>query len=140
MSKLTSISNPLQPARTLLKEFQEKFAVFREYMPLAIGIDKQIMARYPELNRKLLRTALGLHTNSLRYLKVMEKAAVRFDLDSNTADPVSEAHRAHATKVLRERFKKAAEQRKAQREIEETNRQRAEKLHQLTAKFNRYTL
>jgi len=136
--------NPVQTARVLLKELQEKFAVFRDYLPLAIGIDKQLIARLPELNRKTLRIALGMHTNSLRYLKGMEKATVRFDLDGNNADEVTEVHRTHASETLRERFKKNAEQRKAQRvaeaaqlAAEKAARQHAEKLSQLTAKFSR---
>lgn len=132
--------NPAQTARSLLKELQEKFAVFRDYQPLAIGIDKQIIARLPGTERKVLRIALGIHTNSLRYLKSMEKATVRFDLDGNTADEITDAHRAHASGILRERFKKAAEQRKAQREAEqaeEAARLRAEKLHKLAEKFSR---
>ncbi|MFJ2987329.1 ProQ/FINO family protein [Collimonas sp. NPDC087041] len=136
--------NPVQTARVLLKELQEKFAVFRDYLPLAIGIDKQLIARLPELNRKTLRIALGMHTNSLRYLKGMEKATVRFDLDGNHADEVTEVHRTHASETLRERFKKNAEQRKAQRvaeaaqlAAEKAARQHAEKLSQLTAKFSR---
>jgi ProP effector len=132
--------NPAQTARVLLKELQEKFAVFRDYKPLAIGIDKQVLARIPGIERKVLRIALGIHTNSLRYLKGMEKATVRFDLDDNTTDEVTQAHRTHASEILRERFKKVAEQRKAQREAEEAEeaaRQRAEKLNQLAAKFSR---
>jgi ProP effector len=80
----------------------------------------------------------------LRYLKAMEKAKTRFDLDGNTADEVTDLHRTHATTILRERFKKVAEQRKAQRASEEAARaaeaaarQHAEKLNQLTAKFAR---
>jgi len=136
MTTPTPIPAPTQTARTLLKELQEKFAVFREYMPLAIGIDKQLRARLPELDRKVLRSALDIHTNSLRYLKGMEKATVRFDLDGNTADEVTDTHRAHASEILRERFKKAAAQRKAEREAEEAARQSAEKLNQLAAKFS----
>ncbi|AEK60001.1 Putative activator of osmoprotectant transporter ProP [Collimonas fungivorans Ter331] len=136
--------NPVQTARVLLKELQEKFAVFRDYQPLAIGIDKQLIALTPELNRKTLRIALGMHTNSLRYLKGMEKATHRFDLEGNSTDEVTEVHRTHATETLRERFKKNAEQRKAQRAAEAAQeaaekaaRQHAEKLNQLTAKFSR---
>ena len=135
---------PAQNARILLKDLQEKFAAFREYMPLAIGIDKQLIARCPELNRKVMRMALGMHVNSLRYLKGMEKATVRFDLDGNTSDAVTDVHRTHASEILRERFKKNADHRKAQRIAEEAARvaeveaqQRAEKLSQLTAKFSR---
>jgi ProP effector len=133
-------TSPVQSARALLKEFQEKFAVFRECMPLAIGIDKQLTARLPELDRKLLRIALGLHTNSSRYLRRMAKATVRLDLDGNNADEITDAHRNHAAEMLRERAKKEADQRKAQQqaaEAAEAERRRAEKLNQLAAKFSR---
>jgi ProP effector len=136
--------NPAQSARTLLKELQEKFEVFREYLPLAIGIDKQLIGQLPDVRRKSLRTALGIHTNSLRYLKVMEKATARFNLDGTQADEVTDVHRTHAATTLKERFKKNAEQRKAQqkaeaaqREEEQAQRQRAEKLNQLAEKFSR---
>ncbi|WP_211463346.1 ProQ/FINO family protein [Collimonas silvisoli] len=141
---VASSPNPVQTARVLLKELQEKYAVFRDYLPLAIGVDKQLIALSPELNRKTLRIALGMHTNSLRYLKGMEKATHRFDLDGNSTDEVTEVHRSHATETLRERFKKNAEQRKAQRAAEAAQeaaekaaRLHAEKLNQLTAKFSR---
>lgn len=140
-------SSPSQPARALLKDLQEKFVAFREYMPLTIGIDKQLVALYPEVSRKTLRVALGIHTNSLRYLKIMEKAKNRVDLEGNAAEEVTDLHRAHATTVLRERAKKVADQRKAQRVLEEaalaakaaeeTARQTAEKLQQLATKFSR---
>lgn len=133
----TAAPSPLPAARALLKEFQEKFAVFRDHQPLAIGIDKQLLARQPELDRKVLRTALRIHTNSTPYLKAMGKATVRFDLDGNAADEVSEEHRSHAATTLNERFKKVAEQRKAQREAEEAERRRSAKLEQLAAKFSR---
>jgi len=136
--------SPAQTARALIKELQEKFAVFRDCQPLAIGIDKQLLTRMPELDRKVLRTALGIHTNSLRYLKIMEKATIRFDLDGNAAAEVTDTHRAHAVETMRERFKKDAEKRKALRDAEqaarkeaEAERQRTEKLGQLLAKFSR---
>lgn len=56
-------------ARSLLKTLQTEFPVFRESQPLSIGIDKQLLAQRPDLDRKILRVALGIHTNSLRYLK-----------------------------------------------------------------------
>ena len=143
--------NPIHSARALLKDFQEKFVAFRDFLPLTIGIDKQLLVLYPELSRKTLRAALGIHTNSLHYLKVMEKAKTRFDLEGNVAEEVTDVHRAHATTLLRERSKKMAEQRKAQRATEETaraakeaeriaeeaTRQHAEKLNQLASKFAR---
>jgi ProP effector len=137
MNTPSPADNPSQNARTLLKKLQEDFAVFRDCSPLAIGIDKQILARLPDLDRKTLRIALGMHTHSLRYLKTMEKATHRLDLEGNSRDDVTEAHRAHATEVLRERFRKDAERRKAQREAEALELQRTEKLNQLVEKFGK---
>jgi ProP effector len=126
---------------------QEQFAVFSECKPLAIGIDKQLIARLPDIDRKTLRVALGIHTHSLRYLKGMEKASNRYDLDNNAGDALNESHRTHATQALRDRAKKAAERRRAEetarkaevarREEQEAERQRSQKLEQLAAKFSR---
>ncbi|MBA3995591.1 MAG: activator of osmoprotectant transporter prop [Candidatus Accumulibacter sp.] len=139
-----SPASSVNAARALLKTLEAQFPAFRDCLPLAIGIDKQLLARLPDLERKVLRTALRMHTHSLRYLKGMEKATTRFDLDGQPGEAVDEAHRAHASETLRERFKKNAEQRKAQveagkaqREAEEAKRRRAEKLDQLAAKFGR---
>jgi len=129
-------THPVQAARALLKHLEQTFQVFRTASPLSVGIDKALIARMPELDRKVLRIALGLHTNSVRYLKAMEKAQTRLDLDGNTAGEVTEEHRKHASDVLRERFKKAAEQRKEKERVEREQRQRAEKLRQLTEKFS----
>ena len=129
-----------QSARSLLKHLQQQFPAFRNCLPLAIGIDKQILARMPEVDRKTMRAALGIHTGSLRYLRAMEKATQRFDLDGNAGDEVTETHRAHAKEVLQQRFKKEAERKKAERDAaqaEEANRLRQEKLQQLASKFSR---
>ena len=130
-------NSPAQEARALLKQLQETFAVFRDHLPLAIGIDKQILAKLADIDRKRLRIALGMHTNSLRYLKTMEKATHRLDIDGNVVAEVSEEHRKHASETLRERFKKEAERKKAQREAEAQERLHAQKLSQLVEKFGR---
>jgi ProP effector len=133
-------STPALTPRTLLKQLQQQFPAFRDFLPLSIGIDKQILARLPDLDRKTMRTALGIHTGSLRYLKVMEKAKLRHDLDGTAGAEVTDTHRSHATQVLQERFKKEAERKKAERDAaaeEEASRVRADKLNQLTAKFSR---
>ena len=127
-------------ARSLLKQFQQQFPAFRNCLPLAIGIDKQILARLPGLDRKTMRAALGIHTGSLRYLRAMEKATVRYDLDGTAGAEVTDTHRAHAKEVLLQRFKKEAERKKAERDaaqLEEANRQRQEKLLLLANKFSR---
>ncbi|PIL43912.1 activator of osmoprotectant transporter prop [Massilia eurypsychrophila] len=127
-------------ARTLLKQLQQQFPAFRNCLPLAIGIDKQLLARLPDLDRKTMRAALGIHTGSLRYLRAMEKATLRYDLDGTAGAEVTDTHRLHAKEVLQQRFKKEAERKKAERDAaqaEEANRMRQEKLLQLASKFSR---
>ncbi|HQO29454.1 MAG TPA: ProQ/FINO family protein [Accumulibacter sp.] len=135
----TDTSSPVVTSdpRALLEQLRQLFPVFRDTLPLAIGIDKQLLARLPELDRKVLRIALGMHTHSLRYLKAIEKAAVRYHLDGQPAGEVPAEHRQHALEMIRERLKKQAEQRKAQREAETLAQQRAHKLGQLVEKFSR---
>ena len=138
---------PVLSARSLLKQLQHQFTAFRNCLPLAIGIDKQLLARLPELDRKTMRAALGIHTGSLRYLRAMEKATVRYDLDGAAGAEVADTHRQHAKEVLQQRFKKEADRKKLEREAsqaereaeqaEEANRLRQEKLLQLASKFSR---
>lgn len=140
MTSPTPADTPGQEARRLLKSLQETHAVFKEIKPLAIGIDKQLLALDANINRKTLRLALGMHTNSFRYLKSMEKATQRFNLDGSPAGEVPEGHRKHASEILRERSKKEAERRQAEAatrkaEAEEKAAQEAEKLR--TEKLNR---
>lgn len=127
-------------ARTLLKQLQQQFPPFRDCLPLSIGIDKQIMAQIPGIDKKLMRTALGIHTGSQRYLRVMEKATQRYDLDGTAGAEVTDVHRKHAKEVLKERLKKEADRKKAERDAaaeEEAARVRQDKLALLTAKFSK---
>ena len=131
---------PAMSARALLKQLQQEFPAFRDCLPLAIGIDKQLLARMPGLDRKTMRAALGIHTGSMRYLRAMEKAKVRFDLDGTPGAEVTDTHRQHAKEQLQQRFKKEAERKKAERDAaaaEEAARQRQEKLQALASKFSR---
>ena len=130
-------NNPVHNARALIKTLQERFPAFREYAPLAIGIDKQILNLCPETDRKVLRIALGLHTHSLKYLKSTSKATHRFNLDGTQACELCAEHRTHADETLRERFRKEAERIRAQRETEAQERQRTEKLNQLVERFGK---
>ena len=132
-------ATPAKPtdARVLLKEIHARFDVFRNHSPLAIGIDRQILAQWPELEKKALRLAMRSHTISTRYLKEMEKAQVRLNLDGTPAGEVTDENRQHASDLLRERFKKQAEQRKAAEAAAKAEQLRTEKLNQLTEKFGR---
>jgi ProP effector len=134
----TPSADAKQDVRGLLKCLQEKYPVFGGFKPLAIGIDRQLRAREAGLDRKTLRLALGMHTHSFRYLKSMEKAEQRFNLDGSPAGEVPEEHRQHAADILRERGRKEAERREAEwaaREAAAAERQHMEKLNQLVQKF-----
>jgi len=131
-----TIDKPID-ARVLLKDLQTRFDVFRNFSPLAIGIDKQVFALLPELSKKSLRLAMRSHTISTRYLKEMEKAALRLNLDGTPAGEVTDENRQHAAELLRERFKKQAEQRKAAEAEAKAEQRRVEKLNQLAEKFGR---
>jgi ProP effector len=142
----TAESTPAKPtdARVLLKDLQARFDVFRNHSPLAIGIDKQVFAQMPEVEKKALRLAMRSHTISTRYLKEMEKGTVRLNLDGTPAGEVTDENRQHAAEQLRERFKKQVEQRKAAEATTKAaeaaakaEQLRAAKLSQLAEKFAR---
>lgn len=144
MTEVSSTPVPAPSAKALLKTLQQEFKVIGEHLPLAIGIDKQLMATRPEINRKQLRAALGMHTHSIRYLKTMQSSSQRFNLDETPAGEVSEEQRTLASKDLFERFKKRAQEHKTEQAAKDkaekeakAERERAEKLNQLMSKFSR---
>ena len=123
--------------RALLKDLQERFEVFRNFSPLAIGIDKQLFEALPDLSKRSVRMAMRSHTMTTRYLKEMEKGTQRLNLDGSPAGEVTDENRQHATELLRERFKKQAEQRKAAEAEARAEERRQQKLMQLADKFGR---
>lgn len=123
--------------RSLLKDLQTRYAVFRDFSPLAIGIDKQLFAALPDLSRKALRVAMRSHTMATRYLKEMEKGTQRLNLDGSPAGEVTDENRQHASELLKERFKKQIEQRKAAEQAARAENRKQEKLLALTEKFGR---
>ena len=116
----------------LLDRLYAEFLVFRDHQPLAIGIHKALMERFPDLDKGQVRTALHFHTGTTRYLKAIVEGALRIDLDGNAIGAVTAEQQTQAVKTLRDRFKKVAERRKADQEAQ----QRQEKLQQLAQKFN----
>ena len=138
---------PATIAHALLQNLRKDFPVFHDCLPLAIGIDKQIVARLPETDRKVLRVALAMHTKSSNYLRRLSKAKTRFNLDGSAAEDLAQSHVTYASTVLKERSKRKEENQQAQRELElqtqreaeetETARVRSEKIGLLAAKFSR---
>lgn len=131
-------------ARGLLLKLQETSPTFREYKPVALRIDKAVAERFPDVDRKVVRNAMRLHTASTRYLKSLEKATHRYDLEGNESGEVTEEHRSHAAQTLKERFAEVARRKREQhkqdeaaRREAEAERRKAEKLQQLVGRFSR---
>jgi ProP effector len=120
----------------LLERLYKEFPVFRDHLPLAIGIHKTLVERIPGLAKGQVWSAMQHHTGSTRYLKALVENAPRFDIDGNPAGAVTAEQQAQAAKTLRERLKKAAERRKAELEEQKLEQQRQQKLQQLADKFN----
>lgn len=133
-------SQPRPPRRNaLLDQFVERYPVFKEGKPLAIGIHKALLEEQPDLDKAALRTAMKVHTQSTKYLKGIVEGAQRFDLAGNPAGTVTAEQQEQAVTTLKERIKKVKERQKAEeaaRKAEEEARQRQEKLNQLAEKFN----
>lgn len=135
---------PTPSASAVLKQLQQQYKVIGDHLPLAIGIDKQLRESNPEIHVKSLRGALGMHTRTVRYLKNLQAATHRYNLDGSAAGEVSEEQKTLASKELIERFKKRAAEHKAQQAAKEkaekeahAERERLEKLMQLANKFSR---
>lgn len=140
----TAVPAQAPSAKTLLRQLQTEFPVIAEHRPLAIGIDKQLLATRPATDRKQLRVALGMHTHSVRYLKALQEGTQRFDLAGMAVGEVSEEQRVLASQALLERFKKRAVEHKAAKvakdlseKQERMERERLDKLNQLMNKFSR---
>lgn len=138
-----STSPPPSDPRTLLRSLQEVSPAFRDCLPLALRIDKAIMERFPDWDRKLVRSAMRQHTASTRYLKAVEKGSARFDFEGNEAGELNDEHRQHAAQTLKERFAEQARRRReqareqhAQQRAQEEEQRRADKLQALVGKFS----
>lgn len=69
-----------KPAAQLLALLREQHTVFRDYLPLAIGIHQPIGTAYPEFGKTAIRRALQFHTMSRAYLKNLAAGGHRYDL------------------------------------------------------------
>lgn len=129
----------------LLETLRSSFAVFRDTLPLAIGIHKAILLRLPEIELSALKTSLRRYTASTRYLKALATNSVRFDLDGNPDGDVTAEQQQQAADLIKERFRKGAERKREETqakareaEAKRHEQERQEKLLKLTQKFSRH--
>lgn len=133
---MTTVEKKPRVRNPVLELLGSSFKVIQDCLPLAIGTHKVIKERMPELDGKQLRSALKNHTASTRYLKALLQGDKRFDLDGNPSGEITEEQRQQASEALRERFKKKAEQHKAEQLAAKQAQQHQEKLAQLAQKFS----
>ena len=90
----------VEQAQTLLRERYPALFAAADPKPLAIGIHRVLLERHPELDLSGLKRALTLHTGRFSYQKLLKAGAVRFDLDGQPADEVTEEQ----AKIARQRL------------------------------------
>lgn len=85
----------MQSAQPVLEQL---FALYphlfgAEFLPLKLGIFQELLATHPDLfQRDTLKTALGVHTRSGRYLQSVAAGKKRHDLQGQAFDDVSPEH------------------------------------------------
>jgi len=65
----------------------------QHFLPLKLGVFHEILAAHPEVfQREELKSALGVHTRSTRYLQSVASGAKRHDLQGQAVDDVAPEH------------------------------------------------
>ena len=73
-----------------------KYEVMRRFRPLAIGIDKTLVAALPQFDPALIARVLANHCRRPRYLKALANGGKRFGLDNKPAGDVTAEEQAIA--------------------------------------------
>lgn len=98
----------VEAAQSLLRErYPDLFG--NDPKPLKIGIHLELLERHPDLDFVGLKRALTLHTGRFSYQKLLKAGAVRFDLDGQPADEVTEEQ----AEIARQRLAELKAARKA---------------------------
>lgn len=98
--------NHIQRAKEFLTHLRKYFNVFQKYQPLMIGVVKDLAPIFPEIPKRVINTALHLHTNSKKYLKNIAKGYDRVDLCGQVISKTDKVSIQKAKKSLAQLFKK----------------------------------
>jgi ProP effector len=104
-------SRPVHPLLEKLFELYPRLFGAR-FLPLKLGVFEDLVLAHPqELPAAELKTALGLHTRSTRYIEAVASGLPRHDLQGKPVEPVAPEHVHHAIlELYRRRSGKAPEQ------------------------------
>jgi hypothetical protein len=87
--------NRFDSAQPVLEKLFELYPqLFGErFLPLKLGIFQELLAAHPDaFKRDTLKTALGVHTRSTRYLQSVAAGLKRHDLQGNPVEDVAPEH------------------------------------------------
>jgi ProP effector len=96
-------NNELQSILTALAEFFPRAFTVEHYLPhkpLKVGIDVDLAAQCPALERKERAVVLRFYTSRVMYLRALTASATRVDLDGNPAGTVTDQEAEHAAARL----------------------------------------
>lgn len=84
-----------------------RYNIFRQYKPLAIGIEEKLCQDMSQYDPQIIRRVLANHCRRLRYLNALAKGGRRFDLNGRPKGEISPEEQQAAQTFLDN--KKAAE-------------------------------
>lgn len=87
--------NRLESAQPVLEKLFELYPQLfgQRFLPLKLGIFQELLAAHPDaFKRDTLKTALGVHTRSTRYLQSVAAGLKRHDLQGNPVEDVAPEH------------------------------------------------
>lgn len=90
-----------QKSNILNKELREKHEVWRDLLPLKIGVQEQIFELYmSKYSKSAIRMLLRSHTKRPRYLNNTINSDSRYDLEGNKSGSVLDCEKKHASNRL----------------------------------------
>lgn len=87
-------------AAELLEQLRDQHAVLARFLPLASGVDRQLVQATPGAKPWRVIAALRQHVHDPRYLHQVAEGEWRYDLTLREVEPVVEADRAFSRQLL----------------------------------------
>ena len=103
---------PPKPKKTPPSELRAKelndslnnYKAWRDYQPLALGIEKQLFKHINDLqlsaSKRVVQKLLHYHTHNTRYLQNVGAGGVRYNLDGTESGVIIQPEREHAGRIL----------------------------------------
>ena len=82
------------------KQLSAAFSIWRDYQPLALGIEKSlfrfIAAQHLSASKRVVQKLLKRHTAAQAYRENIQQQAMRYELDGSPAGEISQLDKAYA--------------------------------------------